>query len=132
MVVDRDPRDHYVETIAARIRRGEKAPSAHAWSVNHTKIREQYKIRRDRYAQKNDHRFIEMKFEDFVTDYEKQAELINAELGILDADLVKQNFDPQVSIKNIGKHFSELGDDDRRTISSELRTILHPAASKHR
>lgn len=95
IVVDRDPRDHYIDNIT-KWREG-WIPSDLDQYIKYYK-----KLRQELVNEKQDDRVLRIQFEDTIFEYESFSNQINNFIGLAETNHInkKQFFNPQVSIKN--------------------------------
>lgn len=113
IVIDRDPRDIYVQQLSYR----PVAASAPDFIVKYRVYREAAK----RYAT-DDAAILRMRFEDLVLDYDRTLATVLAHLGETEAihTRPRRYFDPSQSRKNVGLWKSHPHPEDIQLIESEL------------
>jgi hypothetical protein len=125
IVVDRDPRDQFAEAQMAWKRLTHMSKSVEKWVDDYLPIRKNYS--QDMSAmQERGYKFVEMQFESFVTNHDKDRIRLHSALN-LDYSLkpVEHYFSVGTSRRNIGKHHVLLDERTRSVIVAALGDRLH-------
>jgi len=111
IIIDRDPRDNYVQRLGDR-----------STGVDVEMFIQRYRLNREATSPAVDPRVLRMKFEDLVLDYDATRDLILAFLGEPAEAHVRprQHFDPAVSRKNVGLYRKHAKPDEILRIEREL------------
>jgi hypothetical protein len=111
IVVDRDPRDNYVQMLSY-------APLA-------MPVREfiaRYRVQREATRHQPDEDILRIRFEDLVLEYDRTVGRILAHLGVDECEhtLKRQHFDPAASLRNVGISRGYERPEEISTIAREL------------
>lgn len=119
IVVDRDPRDIYADLIQGKNLIGRELAESHD-VMKYVGYHRAY--RKNQLELKNDPNVLFIQFEDLVCNYEdvvnKMAEFLK--LDLREHMFAKKNFDPAVSVKNIGIWKNILSEQEEQVIKAEL------------
>lgn len=126
IVVHRDPRDQYTEAKEVWANTGRKVFTADKFAKMYRKRRQIVDDNIPLLEGKYRHRFLKMAFEDFVLNHNNAAEKILEFIVLPYENLKEQKFFPEVSRKNVGKYLTDLPEEDRITIETELPEFLYP------
>ena len=124
-VVNRDPRDHFVESRFHWMKLGKKRQTVEEYIRKYRLIRNKSIKQAKKMSKLYGHKFFFYSFEDFVYDHVNSAKKLKDDLGLIGSS---NSYDPELSKKNIGKFVNILTRHERSLIESELREFLHPAA----
>lgn len=100
IIVERDPRDIYVEDVEEACNMNEKVGSYEDGLVFAERMRCMYSK-----VVRNNPKVLFIRFEDFVVNYEENAKIINKFVNFDEINHVSKNkyFNPSYSIRNVGK-----------------------------
>lgn len=116
IVVSRDPRDIFTEfQIYGQAYPGSDVRIFCKW-YKHVMIN----INKSEWEKDN---VLHVRFEDFIQNYQDEVKRVNKHLGISDSEVAV--FEPEKSLKNIGKFKSKLAVKDVAVLEQELSNFLH-------
>lgn len=124
IIVDRDPRDVYVNLIKGKNLIGAELSRSHdvnkyiEWHITYRQKRNELKK----------YNFIkQFQFEDLIFNYDKSVKEVEQFLGLSDKDHIakRKYFDPDISIKNVGAWKNYPYQDEIRIIEKELPDYLY-------
>jgi hypothetical protein len=126
IVVHRDPRDQFTEAKEVLARPGRKATTPTRFAASYLRRRRTVRQAIPSLERDHGHRFLSTSFERFVVHHQRTADWIIDELQMRDVPRVANDFDPEVSRQNVGKHREGLTFAER----SLLRVALLPYISR--
>lgn len=122
IIVDRDPRDIYVELVELKKFVGMDIAETHAVE-KYIKMHKKY---RERVCEDNE-KVLRIAFEDLIFNYEESVQTIMRFIGAENLPHIRKRelFNPDVSIKNIGKYKTYPHQDEIKIIEQELGDYLY-------
>ena len=122
IIVDRDPRDIYVELVELKKFVGMDIAETH----DIEKYIRMHKRYRERVCEDNE-KVLRIAFEDLIFNYEESVQTIMRFIGAENLPHIRKRelFNPDVSIKNIGKYKTYPHQDEIKIIEQELGDYLY-------
>lgn len=124
VIVFRDPRDQFAEAREARKRKGRPPISVQEFAEVYRKRRRLVQKAIPRLEGTPGHRFLQVSFEEFVLDHDKESKRVLDVLELGDRERIARDFRPEVSRTNVGKYRQLIGADKSALLCAALPEFL--------